>query len=66
VTIKKILPEILFTALIAGAASLIVSFLYGLLRHGVGALEWETSIHLGIVLGITLPLVRHSDAKRNS
>jgi hypothetical protein len=39
--------------------SLIVTYIYGLIVHGSGVAEWESSIRLAIILGIVVPLVRH-------
>jgi hypothetical protein len=44
--------------------SLVVGYLYGALVHGVGLLEWESSIRFAIILGIVLPLVRQMDKKK--
>jgi hypothetical protein len=65
-SIRKIMPEIFLTALLAFVSSLVVSYLYGVLKTGAGTLEWESSIRLGIILGVTLPLVRHFDGKKGS
>jgi hypothetical protein len=40
-----------------------VSYLYGLIAHGVGALEWENSARFAIILGIVLPWVNQRQKK---
>jgi hypothetical protein len=37
--------------------SVAVTFLYSLLVHGAGIVEWETSFRLALILGIALPIV---------
>jgi hypothetical protein len=46
--------------------TLIVAYLYGLVVHGNGVIEWETSIRLALILGIALPIVRQLDRKKGS
>jgi hypothetical protein len=40
-----------------------VSFLYGLVVHGQGIVDWGISVRLALVLGIALPLVRQFEKK---
>jgi len=42
----------------------IISFLYSLIVHGSGAVDWEHSISLALILGITVPLVRELEKKQ--
>ena len=35
--------------------SLIVTYLYNLFVEGVGVFDWESAVHLGIVLGLVIP-----------
>jgi hypothetical protein len=37
--------------------SVIVTSLYGFFMHGSGAIDWETSVRLALILGIVLPWV---------
>ena len=55
---RTFVTEFVITGLIAFVVALIVTYLYGLLVHGVGVVEWESSIRLGVILGIILPLTR--------
>jgi len=41
--------------------NLIVTFLYGLIVHGSGTLEWESAFTFAISLGIILPWFRRHD-----
>lgn len=49
---------------IAFVVSLVVAYVYGLLVHGVGTLEWESSIRIALILGITLPTIRLMNRKK--
>jgi len=39
------------------AVNLAVAYLYGIIVHGSGKLEWETASRLAITLGIIVPWV---------
>ena len=49
----------LFVVVFAAAlvASAIVTFLWGLTVHGEGAIDWEASVRLALVLGIVCSVV---------
>ncbi len=57
-TLRGILTGFLIIAPVAFLATLLVTYLYGLIVHGTGSLDWEFSIRLAIILGITLSLTR--------
>lgn len=61
---KQILFAFIFIAPIALIVSLVVGYLYGVLVHGAGLLDWESSIRFAIILGIVLPLIRQVDKKK--
>ncbi len=42
----------------------VVSFLYSLIVHGSGQVDWGSSVRLGIILGIALPLVGRFEGKK--
>lgn len=35
----------------------IVSYLYSLIVHGTGVVDWEHAFRMGIILGVVLPTV---------
>ena len=43
--------------------AVIVTFLYSLIVHGAGTIDWEVSFRLAIVLGIALPWMRARESK---
>ena len=55
---RTFVTEFVTIALVAFVVALIVTYLYSLLAHGTGVVDWESAVTLGIILGITLPLTR--------
>lgn len=52
--VLKILGEFFLIFIIVLAVSAIVSFVYSLIVHGAGAVDYGLSVRLGISLGIVL------------
>ncbi len=42
----------------------IASFLYSLIVHGAGIIDWEISFHFAIVLGIVISTIKAVESKR--
>lgn len=55
---KKFLIDMGITIPITFVVAALVTFLYGLIVHGSGVVDWETSFFLAILLGIVLPVSR--------
>jgi uncharacterized membrane protein YadS len=53
--IRKYLTELALTFVVVFVVSVIVSFVYSLLAHGQGVVDWETAFRFAIILGIVLP-----------
>jgi hypothetical protein len=62
--IKEIAVGFISTGAIVLVVSLVVTWLYSALVHGNGALDWESSIRLAIIFGITFPVVRALEKKK--
>jgi hypothetical protein len=62
--VKDLLTSFFIIGSIVLGVTLIIAYLYSLVVHGNGALEWESSIRLALVLGIALPIVRQLDRKK--
>lgn len=45
--------------------SVIVTFLYSLIVHGLGVIDWETSFRFAIILGIVLPWIHQREKKQS-
>ena len=56
--IKSLLIDFVSTFLLVLAVSLAVTYLWNLVFHAAGAVEWETSFRLAIIFGIVLPWVK--------
>ncbi len=54
---------ILYFALVL-VVSAAVSFLYSLVAHGRGVVDWESAFRLALVFAIALPLVHEFEDKR--
>jgi hypothetical protein len=62
--ITKLVVDFAVTSAIVLVVSIIVTFIYTLITHGSGIIEWETSIRFAIILGVVLPLIRHLEKKQ--
>ncbi len=55
--IKKYSIEFALTFIVVLVVSIVVTFLYSLIAHGEGVVDWETAFRLAIILAIVLPWV---------
>ena len=62
-TLSKVLMDAAITFTITLVVGALVTFLWGLIRHGVGAVDWETSLRLAVILGIVLPWLHARERK---
>jgi len=60
---KKLAVDITFTFAITLVASVIVTYLYSLIVHGAGIIDWGTSFRLSLIFCIVFPLVRQREKK---
>ena len=56
--IKKLLISFVTIFAVTLVVAAIVTFLYSLIVHGAGTIDWETSFRLAIILGIALSVIR--------
>ena len=56
--IKKLLIDFVTTFALILVVATIVTYLWNLIRHGQGTVDWATSFRLAIILGIALPVTR--------
>ncbi|MEW6512327.1 MAG: hypothetical protein AB1428_15365 [Bacteroidota bacterium] len=61
---KKFATDFVLTFVIVLVVSIIATYLYGLIAHGQGYVEWETAIRLAIILGIVLPWLHPREHKQ--
>ena len=62
--IKKLLINFVTTFAMTLVVTAIVTFLYSLIIHGEGTVDWETSFRFAIILGIVLPWVKAREIKK--
>ena len=62
-SIKKFLTDFAITFVVALVVIVVVTFLWSLIFHGAGAVDWETSFRFAIIFGVVLPLVQAREVK---
>ena len=62
-TVKKFVTDFALTFVIVFIVSLIVTFLYGLIAHGQGVVDWETAFRFAVILGVALPWLHQREHK---
>lgn len=62
-SIKKILADFAITFVVTLVATVVVTFLWSLIFHEAGAVDWETSFRFAIIFGIVFPLSRAWESK---
>jgi len=60
---KELLIDFVITFAVTLVVAAIVTFLYSLIVHGAGTMDWETSFRLAIILGIVLPWTKARKSK---
>ena len=55
---KKFLADFGLTFGVAFLVAVVVTFVWNLVVHGAGGVDWETTFRLALILGIVLPLTR--------
>jgi hypothetical protein len=50
--------------LLVFVVSAIITFLYSLIAHGIGVVDWDSAFRFGLIFGISLPLVRRMEGKK--
>lgn len=43
--------------------SVIVTFLFNLIVHGLGAIDWESAFRISLILGVALPWIHRREKK---
>ncbi len=55
---RSFFVEMAITIPVTFVVAAVVTYLYGMVAHGAGAVNWDTAFHLAFVIGIVLPLTR--------
>jgi hypothetical protein len=62
---KQFVKEFLITAAIASIATIAVTYLYNLIIHGVGLVDWRTTFRFAILFGLVLTWIRNLRSKKS-
>lgn len=55
---RKLLLDAAITIPVTFVVAAVVTYLYSLIAHGAGVVDWGTSVRLAVILGIVLPWSR--------
>jgi len=61
---KNIIIDFVLHFIMVLVAAIIVSFLYSLIVHGAGVIDWETSFRLAIIFGVVFSWINARERKR--
>jgi hypothetical protein len=64
IDIKSFLQAFAVMFVLVLAVSAVVSFLYSLLIHGTGLVDWESSIRFAFIFSIVLPAIQEIDRRK--
>jgi hypothetical protein len=53
---KNLLVDMAITIPVTFVTAAIVTYVYSLIAHGTGVVNWETAFDLGFIIGIALPV----------
>ncbi len=63
-SMKELAVDIAITVPTTFVVAAIVTYLYSLIVHAAGVIDWPTAFYLAFVVGIVVPLMRTRDRKR--
>ena len=61
--IKRLLIDFVSSFLLVLVVASIVTYLWNLIFHAAGAVNWETSFRLAIIFGFVLPWIKARERK---
>jgi hypothetical protein len=61
---RGFLIDLAITIPVTFVVAAVVTYLYSLIAHGAGEVNWETAFHLALIVGVVLPLTRISARER--
>jgi hypothetical protein len=62
---RKYAVDFAITFTVVLLVTVIVTFLYSLIVHGSGVIDWETSFRFAIIFGIILPWMHQREKKQS-
>jgi len=63
---RGFLLDMAITMLVTFVVAAVVTYVYSLIAHGSGAVNWDMAFHLAIILGVVLPFTRVRTNGRNA
>lgn len=63
---QKFVQDFAQTFLLVLAVSALVSYLYSLLVHGAGLVDWESSFRFALIFGIVFPAMKEIERRKKS
>jgi hypothetical protein len=63
---RNLAQSAVVTGVLVFVVSAVVSYLYGLLAHGTGLVDWEGSFRFALILAIVFPAIREIDRRKKS
>ena len=60
---RQFLVDMAATIPVTFVVAVVVTYLYSLIAHGSGAVDWEAAFDLAFVVGIVVPLARSRVSK---
>ena len=63
---RRLITEFLIITALVFPVSLLVGFIYELVIHGKGKIDWIVSLRLSVFFGIILPLINSWDRWRKT
>lgn len=64
-TIRQYVTDFIVMFAVVMVVNLIVTYLYSLIVHGSGVIDWETAFQFAISLAIILPWLRKHEKKQS-
>jgi len=61
--IKKLVVEFITVFVVTLVTTAVVTFLWNIIGHGIGTLDWETSFRFAIIFGIILTWAKSREGK---
>lgn len=55
---RQFLLDMAITVPVTFLVAVVVTYLYNLVAHGMGAVDWDAAFELALVVGIVLPLAQ--------
>lgn len=55
---KRLLADMAITMPVTFLVAVVVTYLYNLVAHGAGMVDWDAAFELALVVGIVLPLAQ--------